>query len=85
MSNLSIKLQSIASRNCAIKWDEERKTLYAKQNVDRVAIFKQLVKLKFISIYVKAFEIIKINIKSNTRNMMIDNRVQKNLHNNAFE
>ncbi len=40
MFNLLIKSQLIASKNRAMRWNKDQKTLYIKQNVDRVALYK---------------------------------------------
>ncbi len=85
MFNLFIKLQFITSRNWVVEWDEDQKTLYIKQNANQVVFHKQLTKLKIISVYQKVSKEKQINMKSNMQDTITDDRVKKNLHDNAFE
>ncbi len=85
MFNLFIKLQFIASRNWVVEWDKDQKILYIKQNVDRVALHKQLTKLRIISVYQKVLKEKQMNMKSNMQDMITDDQVKKRLHDNAFE
>ncbi len=85
MFNLSIKLQSIASRNHAMRWNENQKTFYIKHSADRVTLYKQLIKLRSISVYQKVIKAKQVKMKNNMRNMIMNDRVKKSLHDNAFE
>jgi len=85
MFNLLIKSQSIASRNYAMRWNEDQKTLYIKQSADRVTLYKQLIKLRSISVYQKVIKAKQMKMKNNMRNTITNDRVKKSLHNNAFE
>ncbi len=85
MFNLFIKLQFIASRNWVVEWNEDQKTLYIKQNVDRITFHKQLTKLRVINVYQKVSKEKQMNMKSNMQDMIINDQVKKRLHDNAFE
>ena len=78
MFTLSIKLQSIASRNCAIDWNENQKSLYIKQSANKMIVFKWFAKLRNINMYQEASE-------TEQMNMMIDDWMQREIHDNAIE
>ncbi len=85
MFNLLIKLQSIVSRNHAMKWNEDQKTLYIKQSADQVTLYKQLIKLRSNSVYQKVIKVKQMKMKNNMQNTIMNDRVKKSLHDNAFE
>ncbi len=85
MFNLSIKLQLIASRNHAMKWNKDQQTLYIKQSADWVTLYKQLIKLRNISIYQKVIKAKQMKMKNNMQDMITNNSVRKSLHDNAFK
>ncbi len=85
MFNLLIKLQSIVSRNYAMRWNENQKTLYIKQSADQVILYKQLIKLRSINVYQKVIKVKQMKMKNNMQDTIMNDRVKKNLHNNAFK
>ncbi len=68
-----------------MKWNEDQKTLYIKQSADRVTLYKQLIKLRSISIYQKVIKAKQTKMKNNMRDTITNDRVRKSLHDNAFE
>jgi len=47
--------------------------------------YKRLIKLQATTIFKKVFSKKQINIKENVKNIVIDKRIEKELHNNIFE
>ncbi len=68
-----------------MKWNEDQKTLYIKQSADRVILYKQLIKLRSISVYQKVIKAKQMKMKNNMRNTITNDWVKKSLHDNAFE
>jgi len=59
--------------------------LYKKQNVDRIMLYKRLIKLRATIIFKKVSSKKQIDIKENLKNIIINKRVEKELYNNAFK
>ncbi len=68
-----------------MRWNEDQKTLYIKQSADQVILYKQLIKLRSISIYQKVIKAKQMKMKNNMRNTITNDWVKKNLHDNAFK
>ncbi len=85
MFNLLIKSQSIVSKNHAMRWNENQKTLYIKQSANQVILYKQFIKLRSISIYQKVIKVKQIKMKNNMQDTIMNDQVKKSLHDNAFE
>ncbi len=68
-----------------MKWNEDQKTLYIKQSADRVILYKQLIKLRSISIYQEVIKAKQTKMKNNMQDMITNDQVGKSLHDNAFE
>ncbi len=68
-----------------MKWNENQKTLYIKQSADQVTLYKQLIKLRSISIYQKVIKAKQMKIKNNMQDTITNDWVRKNLHDNAFK
>ncbi len=68
-----------------MKWNKDQKTLYIKQSADRVTLYKQLIKLRSISVYQKVIKAKQMKMKNNMQDTITNNRVKKSLHDNAFE
>ncbi len=65
--------------------NEDQKTLYIKQSADWVILYKQLIKLRSISVYQKVIKAKQMKMKNNMQDMIMNDRVRKSLHDNAFE
>jgi len=50
-----------------------------------VILYKQLIKLRSISVYQKVAKVKQTKMKKNMRNMITNDRMKKSLHDNAFE
>ncbi len=68
-----------------MKWNENQKTFYIKQSADWVTLYKQLIKLRSISIYQKVIKAKQMKMKNNMQDMITNDWVRKSLHDNAFE
>ena len=68
-----------------MRWNKDQKTLYIKQSADQVTFYKQLIKLRSISIYQKVIKTKQMKMKNNMQDMITNDWVRKNLHDNAFE
>ncbi len=68
-----------------MKWNEDQKTLYIKQSADWVILYKQLIKLRSISVYQKVIKAKQMKIKNNMQDTITNDWVKKSLHDNVFE
>jgi len=57
---------------------------YKKQNINYITFYKYLIKLQATIVFKKVFKQIQINIEKNVKNIIINKRVKKELHSNAF-
>ncbi len=68
-----------------MRWNEDQKTLYIKQSADWVILYKQLIKFRSINVYQKVIKVKQMKMKNNVRNTIMNDRVRKSLHDNAFK
>ncbi len=68
-----------------MRWNEDQKTFYIKQSADRMTLYKQLIKLRSISVYQKVIKAKQMKIKNNMQDIITNDQVKKSLHDNAFE
>ncbi len=68
-----------------MRWNKDQKTLYIKQSADQMTLYKQLIKLRSINVYQKVIKAKQMKMKNNMRDMITNDWVRKNLHDNAFE